>query len=425
MAEADLENVATEPRELMLDPFAYQPGFASRIPGLGGNAPGHDPTYVFHTPYVEAAPGPAHFTIQFSGLKARRGTLVLRVHMLRMEEGARAMMANSDRILLNRLVQHGGRMAIRFEGFRDVSFALFATIPDDTDVQADGLTVTLDRPADPHEQDDVIVEAANTAYGSSTVRPAVRMLAAARTTLGDPASQVATVRQTREPTFAEWRERLGATGDAVDQWDAAYVMQALRRYGMLQDGARGVGFGVGEGPLPAAIAALGASVLATDLPPKAPVEAEGGEQGRLAALRRPGLCDDATFQRSVGFRTIGVAPIPREIVNFDFAWSTGVGQRLPSVAAGLRFAEDAMACLRPGGIAVHMFAFTAAQANPDGLTLYRRGDMERLALTLISRGHEVAQIRLSDDEMLAREARGRGAALSSFGLIARKAVSPF
>ena len=104
---------ATEPTELVLDPFAYQPGIASKIKGLGGHAAGHDPDYVLHTPYVEVAEGPAQFSVRFRGLTAKKGTLVLRVHMLGREEGARARLANAERIALNRLIQHGSEATIR------------------------------------------------------------------------------------------------------------------------------------------------------------------------------------------------------------------------------------------------------------------------------------------------------------------------
>ena len=78
---SDVDNVVTASGELLLDPFAYQPGKASAIQGLGGPTRHEDLGYAFHTDYVHAAEGPCLFTVRFSGLSARMGTLQLRVHM--------------------------------------------------------------------------------------------------------------------------------------------------------------------------------------------------------------------------------------------------------------------------------------------------------------------------------------------------------
>ena len=410
MAEADLDRPMAGPGEMLLDPFGYVPDVASRIEGLGGDVVGDDRSYAFHTPYVAVAPGPAHFSVAFAGLRAKRGTITLRVHMLRPEEGAHATLVNSERIRINRLVAHEGRATLRFEGFRGMTFAFVATITDDTDAAADAAVVTLDRPADPHsiDEDEVAVEAEGTAYGTKAVRHAARLLAVESPRLAQPTSQAATSAQLAEPIFRDTLRLLGsAAGDAAEQWQHAYVYQALLRYGMLQAGARGVGFAVGRSPLPAALAKAGAEILATDI-------ADAGQ-----TVRPP------IDERDIAHRFIPLAPIPRSIVNFDFAWSIGAAEQLGTVAAGLAFVEQAMNCLRPGGLAVHTFAF-----DPDGVGRVIDGgrrppfvlpDLERLALNLISRGHEVAQIRI--DNPLARK-RG-GAMLPTFGLVARKAATSF
>ena len=137
------------PGALELDPFAFYPEAASAIAGLGRSGPSPTPKYAFHTPYVEAAAGPANFTVRLEGLRAKSGTLLLRVHMLPTEPGGRARMANSERVALNRLVHMGGEITIRFEGFHDMTFALVGLIQGETDAAADNLIITLDRPADP------------------------------------------------------------------------------------------------------------------------------------------------------------------------------------------------------------------------------------------------------------------------------------
>ena len=50
-------------------------------------------------------------------------------------------------------------------------------------------------------------------------------------------------------------------------WEFAYIYHHLERLGAFRPGGRGIGFGVGSEPLPAAFAALGAEVVATDALP--------------------------------------------------------------------------------------------------------------------------------------------------------------
>ena len=153
------------PGALELDPFGYHPGMMSCIVGLGGDAPAYSPDYAFHTPYVEAAPGPAGFTVHFDGLAAKNGTLVLRVHMLSIEPGSRSRLVNSEWISLGRLIQEGGEISISFEGFHNVTFALVGLIAGNTDAGARGLRVTLDHPADHTAKPEIVAEAKSTQYG--------------------------------------------------------------------------------------------------------------------------------------------------------------------------------------------------------------------------------------------------------------------
>jgi len=255
------ENEAPEPLEL--DPFGFHPDASSRIRGLGGHGPTADPDYAFHTSYVEAAPGRAIFTIRFAGLQAKSGTLMLRVHMVSSEPGARARMVNSERIALNRLIAVGGEFSIMFEGFREVSFALVGQILGETDVSAEGLTITLDRPADPNARAGYGAEAKGTIYGRTPLQPAPFLLSTAKPTLADPVTQVATGEQLREPVAGGWMARLRPKGTSgPEHWRKVYTLQALRRYGMLEEGALGLGFERSASGMPAALAAMGTKVVA-------------------------------------------------------------------------------------------------------------------------------------------------------------------
>jgi len=423
------ENEAPEPLEL--DPFGFHPEASSRIRGLGGHGPTADPDYAFHTSYVEAAPGRAIFTIRFDDLQAKSGTLVLRVHMVSSEPGARARMVNSERIALNRLIAIGGEFSIMFEGFREVSFALVGQIHGETDASAEGLTITLDRPADPNARAGYGAEAKGTIYGKTPLQPAPFLLSAARPTLADPVTQVATGEQLREPVAGGWMARLRPKGTSgPEHWRKVYTLQALRRYGMLEEGALGLGFERSASGMPAALAAMGTKIVAAF--PSRP-----GSQPKPAALKRDladrAPCSKAVFDQNVAARVSSWRRIPDDLVNFDFLWSARANEALYSVAAAAQFVEDAMACLRPGGLAVHTFSYDLAPSGrkipSTERVMLQQGDIERIALLLVSRGHEVAQFKIdASDPILtpgvAVDAQHRAMDHTMVGLIARRVPLP-
>ena len=411
---------------LELDPFAFHPDAASRIAGLGGTGPSPTPEYAFHTSYVEAAPGPANFIVHIQGLKAKSGTLLLRVHM-QGEPGGRARMVNSERMALNRLILNDGAISISFEGFQDVTFALLGMIQGDTDASAEGLVVTLDRPADPDARPTHAAEARSTIYGNTPLRRALTLLSEKAPTLADPVTQVATAPQLREPVAGGWLARLRPKGKSgVEHWRKVFTLQALRRYGVLEQGAVGLGFEPSPSGVPAALAAMRTSVVAA-FPTRPGQQLDPDALKRDLGTRAP--CDRKTFEDNVAARIVPWRRIPEELVNFDFLWSARANERLYSVAAAIQFVEDAMACLRPGGLAVHVMSYDLApggRSTPStDRILLQQGDVERIALTLVSRGHEVAQFKIDADDPILAEGSNHGVERRTMvGLIARKARLP-
>ena len=417
LAEVRDENLA--PQEQLLDPFGWHHGVASRIVGLGGNAPGHDPAYVFHTPYVEATPGPCHFTLRFQGLAARRGVLQLRVHMLPLEPGAHARLANSDRVQLNRLVQMGGQIAIGFEGFRGFSFAVMGLIADDTDAEAAGLEIVLDRPAGAIGTAAGAPEGRTTTYGRDSARPATHLISTEPPSLADPVSQLGTRAQLREAAF---RGRQGplATGSEAGDWSNVYVLQVLKRYGVLAAGARGLGLVPLGSPLPAAVAAAGVDVTAACAPDGADLAVEHDRMTGELARAAPQGADHARGRIEV--RAVDPGAPPGDLADFDFLWSVGVCARAGDAATVIHTVEQLMSRLRPGGLAVHVLPFDLAADGdrPGGdETLLARAHVERLALNLISRNHEVAQIRIDRRDALLR-ADLPDDEVGMFGIVARR-----
>lgn len=364
--QADYETVRG-PR--ILDPFGWHVGVASRIPGLGGENPAHDPTYVFHTPYVKVARGPVAFDVEFQNLSARKGTLVLRIHVLPDEPGAVARMVDSERIQLNRLAHHGGRIGLPFQGLGGVTYALMGLIPDNTDVRADGLIVRVDRPEDGSEdQRTGYGDGRNTVFGSDAIAPTAHMLSTDEPSLAMPVSQPFTQQQQAEDIYSRWLEQLGEDFEpGCGQWERIFVLQALEQYGLLQPGARGLGLTGHQDMLSRKLAASG--TLVTTVCPQNLEEGNGG-----------------------------LANLPIDLVDFDFLWSHRIFNERQSTGEAINLIDNLMGRLRPGGLAIHILTAGTGMSpvgdRHSGALVFERDDVERLALIMISRGHEVARIRL-------------------------------
>ena len=154
------------------------------------------------------------------------------------------------------------------------------------------------------------------------------------------------------------------------------------------------------------MAAMGCTVLATDLAADdsraAGWSSTQQHSANVEALRYPNLCPDDIFNERVSFRPVDMTAIPADLTDFDFTWSSCAYEHLGSIAAGLQFFEDSIRCLKPGGMAVHTTELNLTsndQTLDKGPTvLFRRKDFERLALRLISTGHEVAQIKFDSGD---------------------------
>lgn len=381
-----------------VDPFGFAPAHASRIRGLGGAEAAADRSYAFHTPYV-ATGAMLLFTLRPVGLVAGAGTLTLRINALPLRAGAQATVVRTVRVRLADLAR-AGETTVRVACRKDHLYALLGTIDDAADAAATDLSISVERRRYANALAGHLAAARRAIFGWTAV-PSLDRVSAARPTLAEPTSQMCTAAQFEEPVYAEWLDRLKVPMHRHrKQWEFIYILQALRHHGALRPDARGVGFGVGTEPLPAMMAALGCHVTATDL---------DGDDERAAdwrstrqhgshvdSLRRPDICpDDILFSR-VSFRPADMTDIPADLRGFDFTWSSCAYEHLGSIGAGLRFVEDSLACLRPGGVAVHTTEFNLASndrtLDEGGTVLFRRRDFEQLARDLTTRGHAVAPL---------------------------------
>lgn len=180
----------------------------------------------------------------------------------------------------------------------------------------------------------------------------------------------------RQPTFSELKSqpcthrqivdpRCRAIAAEIDvkpvmhrkQWEWCFIIRALLDRGLVREGARGVGFGVGREPIVGALAARGCTLVATDLPSAADGVAVWHETQQHAAsfadLDPRNLCDPELLRARVAFRPLDMRAIPADLTGFDFCWSACAFEHLGTLTAGLEFVERSLAALRPGGTAVH------------------------------------------------------------------------
>lgn len=394
MTEGEIQSDPVGPRTL--DPFDFHGHPVSVIRGLGGSAPLPDPTYAFHTSYVPVARGHAHFTVKFDQLRAKRGTLWLRIHMLPGSDGAPARMVTGQRVQFNWLSHHGGEIHLRFEAFRGATYAIMGLVPDESDASADNLTIILDRPASEADlaEGATFADAHTTTYASETIRGASLMLSTDPAVFATPVSQPCTPTQLRDRAFRDWQKQLDpATRDTAATWEGAYVMQALERYGLLQPGARGLAFGARSSAVAALLSSNGLTCDTVDLS-----EAH----------------DDVLPETS-----IHPAALPGNFFAYDLILSIRATDTLSSERSAQAFLEKAMECLRPGGLAVHVVAHRLIEHEAPPVSFDRNG-LEKSVLAMISRGHQAARLKpVFQHTKVVRTDDG----MIPFGIILRRAAS--
>lgn len=237
------------------------------------------------------------------------------------------------------------------------------------------------------------------AHGFQRLRPHLHLAAPRH---GDDSrqlvSQVCRHATLDSPTFRSWLDRLGEPWRAHRKlWELAFIAQALHERGLLAPGRRGLGFAVGAEKLPALFAALGCSIVATDLPAdddrRRPWARTGQWVDSLEALNAAGLCDPDAFRQRVVHRPVDMNHIPDDLRGFDFAWSTCSFEHCGSIELGLRFLEAQMACLRPGGVAVHTTEFNLSSnrgtRRRGACVVFRLCDLEAVCGRLTDAGHAV------------------------------------
>jgi len=201
--------------------------------------------------------------------------------------------------------------------------------------------------------------------------------------------------------YQHWIEKLKApTMINRKYWEWVVMSQALNERGFLKAGKKGMGFAVGNEPLPSAFASLGGEIVATDQSYEIPEAKEEwattyelcrGKQ----ALNEKQICPPETFDKLVSFREVDMNNIPDELKQgeFDFIWSSSAFEHIGTIEHGLRFVKESLKCLKPGGIAIHTTEFNCSSnegtLNTNNLVFFRHRDIERLIGELTAEGYRV------------------------------------
>ena len=183
------------------------------------------------------------------------------------------------------------------------------------------------------------------------------------------------------------------------QWEYAYIIEKLRSTGCLQQGRRGLGFGVGREPLPSVFVSQGCVILATDAPTRN-VDDEwkhtGQHSDNAISLWNPRLVSRDLFLERCQFQSLDMNSHQAIPAGYDFHWSSCVIEHLGGIRQAIDFVINSVHRLAPGGVAVHTTELNLS-SNSDTLdapqTCILRGrDIEELAGSLTSLGFMVEPI---------------------------------
>jgi hypothetical protein len=197
-----------------------------------------------------------------------------------------------------------------------------------------------------------------------------------------PKTQIVTANQFFEPSFKKWacNEMGWQFGFNRKLWEYAFILNAIDVYGKAN--GRGVGFGVGREPIVEVLLRQGAKLVVSDLM-DAEAQPKGWESMNFSGLEK----------YDIRFMYVDMNKIPDELRNFDFLWSCGSFEHIGGLQQGLAFVKRSLACLKPGGLAVHTTEYNSsdnsATFESPGLSIYRQKDIEGLAEDLSRSGHKI------------------------------------
>ena len=215
-------------------------------------------------------------------------------------------------------------------------------------------------------------------------------------------SQAAAAADFRTPAFIHWAGQVHPNErDQVPSffhrklWEWVYIVEAVRQAGCLRRGATALGFGVGNEPVPAMLAAQGVRVLATDQDvATSGLWSETGQHlGGLQDLLRPQVLPDDELAELVTVRAVDMNDPLDDLGSFNIVWSSCALEHLGSPEAGLDFVVRSARLLAPGGVAVHTTELELTQreasAEYGNCAVFRREELLDVAERLRADGYEI------------------------------------
>lgn len=182
------------------------------------------------------------------------------------------------------------------------------------------------------------------------------------------------------------------------QWEFIYIIQVLYENGCLEEGKKGLVFGVGKEPLPALFASMGCKILATDLDCNTE-QAEGWIEGNQHAqndinkLNELNICDDKIFNENVSFMPLNMNEIPDNLKDFDFNWSSCALEHIGGLENSINFIVNNLKTLKSGGIAVHTTEYNLSSNEETSFepynVIFRKRDILEVVKRLEDLGHYV------------------------------------
>ncbi|MDR6116757.1 MULTISPECIES: hypothetical protein [unclassified Sphingomonas] len=386
---------------LPIDPFAAHRQMASRIAGLGGEHRASEPGYAFQSLDIYPVLGPVRFTLHFHGLIAATGTLTVRIHAFSLHPGTAPVLVKEVDITLPKAMEDDGIIHVDIISRRNMGYMIGGAVNDDTDARADALSLILsprerEAPSLPHHvekapapsPDVKKIDGWQEKPELATIQPVL---------FACPVSQPMTAAQLSDPLTIAWNAVLHQAGCDIQNWEDAFILQALHYYDVVPKGGSGLGMGRRRSRLPAYFAGRGCAILSASLHHE---DLPDGDPGlALELLEADDLCSPHRFYEVVHLTLFDRLTIPPSLTGFDFLWSTDAydvpeaQERLPQML------RNSMRCLRPGGLAIHMLRYRPnASATGDTASAgFSRPEIERMALSLIADGQEVAQLNFATD----------------------------
>jgi SAM-dependent methyltransferase len=179
-------------------------------------------------------------------------------------------------------------------------------------------------------------------------------------------------------------------------WEYAFVMQSLFENNMLLPGKVGIGFGCGEEPIASYLASKKIKACVTDLEIEKVTGAGWLESNQhattLETAFHPNICSRDMFELNVTHDFVDMNHIPSKFEGlFDFCWSICALEHLGSIDLGLKFIENSLNSLKPGGVAIHTteYNYLSEDTTIDNWStvLFLRKHFELLSHHINKQGH--------------------------------------